>query len=78
MSDILRVSSSEMKTTQLTNIMTKNVVPVFPDDSLLVALRKLTTAGTGRLPVISKDSEQIVGILTRNDLFVTYQSHIQS
>ncbi len=78
MSDILRVPSSEMKTTQLTNIMTKNVVSVFPDDSLLVALGKLTTAGIGRLPVISKDSEQIVGILTRNDLFVTYQSHIQS
>ena len=75
MSDILRVPSSEVKSTQLSNVMTKNVVIVFPEDSLLVALGKLTAGGIGRLPVISKDSGQVVGILTRSDLFNAYQRY---
>ena len=77
MSDVLRVSSEQMKKTMLKDIMTKNVVFIYPEDRLLDALGKMTTNGIGRLPVVSKEN-QIVGIITRSDLFRTYQSYIQS
>jgi CIC family chloride channel protein len=78
MNDILRVPGERLKTTLLRNIMTKNVVTIFPDETLLDALQKLTTSGVGRLPVIDRETKQLVGILTRTDLFTSYRNHIQS
>jgi CBS domain-containing protein len=78
MYDILRVPSDHLKTTLLKDIMTKNVVTAFPDDTLLDALGKLTTGGIGRLPVIDRQTKQLVGILTRSDLFTAYRSRIQT
>jgi CBS-domain-containing membrane protein len=71
-------ASDRLKTTLLKDIMTKNVVTAFPDETLLDALGKLTTAGVGRLPVLDRQTRQLVGILTRTDLFTTYRSNVQS
>lgn len=78
MSDILKVPQSEMKTTPLSEIMTKNVVTIFPDESLLVALEKFTISGIGRLPVVDRNTKVLVGLLTRSDLFRIYQGSIQT
>ena len=76
--DILRVPSDQLKVTKLESIMTKNVITVFPDETLLDALGKFTTGGVGRLPVIDSQSKQLVGILTMTDLYSTYRNHIQA
>lgn len=76
MSDVLRVPSEKLKTTSLKEIMTKNVITVYPDETLLDALGKLTTGGIGRLPVVDKESGHLVGILTRSDLFNSYRNNI--
>lgn len=78
MNDILRVPSDRLKTTFLKDIMTKNVITAYPDDTLLDALGKLTTGGVGRLPVIDRQTKRLVGILTRTDLFTAYRSRIQT
>ena len=78
MSDVLRVSSEQMKTVHLNDIMTKNVITVFPEDTLLEALFKLTTGGFGRLPVINRQTGQLVGILSRTDLFRAYKNKVES
>ena len=78
MSDVLRVSSEQMKTVLLADIMTKNVITLFPEDTLLEALSKLTTGGFGRLPVINRQTGQLVGILTRTDLFRAYRNKVES
>lgn len=78
MSDVLKVSSEQMKIARLGDIMTKNVITLFPDDTLLEALSKLTTGGFGRLPVIKRESGQLVGILTRTDLFRAYRNKVEA
>jgi CIC family chloride channel protein len=78
MNDILRIPSERLKETSLKDVMTKNVVMAFPDETLLEALGKLTTAGVGRLPVVDGQTRQLVGILTRTDLFKAYRDRIQT
>jgi chloride channel protein, CIC family len=77
-SDILRVPEAQMKTTNLGKIMSKNVISISPDASLLEALEKMTTNGIGRLPVVNKATGEIAGILARSDLYKAYQSRIRT
>jgi chloride channel protein, CIC family len=76
MSDVMRVPHDELRTTRIDNLMTKNVISVYPDDTLLVALEKLTEHAIGRLPVVDKETNEIVGIVSRSDLFSTYEKNI--
>jgi CBS domain-containing protein len=48
----------------------------YPEDSLLVALQKLTDHGIGRLPVFNKETNEFVGLITRSNLFSTYEKNI--
>lgn len=76
MSDVMRVPNDKLRTTLVENLMTKNVISVYPDDTLLVALEKLTEHAIGRLPIIDKETKEIVGIVSRSDLFSTYEKNI--
>jgi chloride channel protein, CIC family len=78
MNDILKIPSDHLRTTKLEDIMTKNVITVFPESTLFDALDKFTTAGVGRLPVIDHQSKQLVGILTMTDLYSAYRKRIQT
>ncbi len=72
MSDVLASEPDKMEETSLDSIMTKNVVTIGPEDSLLLALNKMTTNGIGRLPVVTPGSGKLVGIISRTDLFKAY------
>src|SRR5579875_1976886 len=76
MSDVFRVGGEKMKSTQVKEIMTGNVITASPDENLLSALNKMTTHGIGRLPVVSPKSGELVAILTRSDLFTLYSKKI--
>ncbi len=76
MSDVMRVPHDALRSTSVGSLMTKNVISVYPDDTLLVALEKLTQHAIGRLPVIDKETKEIVGIVSRTDLFSTYEKNI--
>jgi CIC family chloride channel protein len=72
MSDVLRVPREQMGSTQLADIMTKKVLVTYPDESLHDVLQKMTTHGIGRLPVVSRQTGQLLGIVTRTDVLKAY------
>ena len=47
--------------------MTRNVIAVCADEPLIQAVSKLERLGFGRLPVLKRGTEEVVGILTRGD-----------
>ncbi|HYK92733.1 MAG TPA: CBS domain-containing protein [Thermoplasmata archaeon] len=63
---ILDVCEQRLLRARVTDVMTREVVTVHPDDSVGEAIRKLRTHGIKRLPVV--DGRRVVGIVTRNDL----------
>jgi chloride channel protein, CIC family len=77
MSDLLRVTRDKLASTPLKSIMTESVVAVHPDESLLDALDKMINHGVGRLPVVSKESGKLAGIITRTDVIRAYERALE-
>ena len=73
MSDLLRVPREQMASTQLRSVMTQNLLVVYPDESLLDALDRMINHGVGRLPVVSKETGKLAGIITRTDVIRAYE-----
>ncbi|MDG6956657.1 MAG: CBS domain-containing protein, partial [Nitrososphaerota archaeon] len=72
-SDLLRIPREKAAATPLRDVMTQSVLVAHLDDNLFVALETMTNHGIGRLPVISKDSGRLVGIVTRTDVIRAYE-----
>ena len=77
MSDVLRVPREQMASTPLKSIMTQNPLVVHPDESLLDAMNIMTDHGIGRLPVVSKETGRLAGILTRTDVIRAYNRAVE-
>jgi len=76
LSDLWRVPNDQAESTTIRKVMTQNVISIAPDDSLYEALRKMTTNGIGRLPVLDRSSGKLIGIITRTDLFRSYEKSV--
>jgi len=48
--------------------MTTNVVTVFEDEPLVMAVNKLDRFGVGRLPVVCRESGRMSGVITKGDI----------
>ena len=48
--------------------MTRDVMTVYDDDSLVQVVSRLDRHGYGRLPVIHRDGEKLVGVVTKGDI----------
>lgn len=48
--------------------MTANVVTLYDDDPLVLAIGRFERSGLGRFPVIDRDQGRLVGILTKGDV----------
>ncbi len=77
MSDVLRVPQEQMATTPLKSIMTQNALVVYPDESLLDVMNMMTDHGIGRLPVVSKETGRLAGIITRTDVIRAYNRAVE-
>jgi chloride channel protein, CIC family len=77
MSDVLRIPQERMATTPLKEVMTESLLVARPDESLLDALARMTNHGVGRLPVVSKESGKLVGIITRTDVIKAYNRAVE-
>lgn len=53
---------------QIKNRMTKNVMTVYADESIVQVVNKFERNGYGRFPVIERDSKKLVGIITKGDI----------
>jgi chloride channel protein, CIC family len=76
--DLRRVPAERMASTNLADVMTKNPLVAYPDESLLAALERMTNHGVGRLPVVARDSGKLVGIVTMYDVILAYQRTVDA
>jgi chloride channel protein, CIC family len=76
--DLRRIPTERMSSTNLAEVMTKNPFVAYPDESLLDALDRMTNNGVGRLPVVSRDSGKLVGIVTMYDVIRAYQRTVDA
>lgn len=53
---------------KVNNRMTKNVVTVYSDEPIVQVFGKFEKTGFGRFPVIDRDKEKLVGIITKGDI----------
>jgi CIC family chloride channel protein len=77
MSDLLRIPREQMGSRPLGSVMTQTLVVVHPDESLLDALDKMTNNGIGRLPVVSRDTGRLAGIIARTDVIRAYDRAVK-
>jgi len=77
MSDLLRIPREKMNSTDLKSIMTRNLLVAYPDESLLDVLNKMTQNGVGRLPVIARETNKLIGIITRIDVIRSYEKAVE-
>jgi len=67
--DLFKVVPKNFNKTYVNDIMSKNVVTVFPDDNVFDVLDKIENYGYGRIPVVEKsDPNKILGIITKRDI----------
>jgi CIC family chloride channel protein len=76
--DLKRVPAEKMRTTSLTEVMTKNPVVAYPEESLLSTMDRLTDLNIAQLPVISRDTGKLLGIVAMSDLIRTYQRTVET
>ena len=77
MSDLLRVPREQMASMLLRSIMTSNLLVAYPDESLLNVLDRMISHGVGRLPVVSKETGKLAGIVTRTDVIRAYDRAVE-
>jgi tRNA nucleotidyltransferase (CCA-adding enzyme) len=57
-------------------LMNAGKVTIYPDDSVEHLQRLMTETGWGQVPVISRETSEIIGIVTRTDLLKTLNSQL--
>jgi len=62
---------------EVKEIMAKDIIVCFPNESLKTALNKMAKKNIGRIPVVKQDNHQdIIGILTRKSIINAYNYSI--
>jgi CIC family chloride channel protein len=75
--DVERVPIEKRKETKVSEIMTRELVVTYPDETLEDALIKLTERDVGRLPVVRRDDERhMVGLITRSDIMKAHAREV--
>jgi CIC family chloride channel protein len=77
MSDMLHVPAEKKGSTHVETIMTKSVVAVNPENSLLDVMNKIVTNNVGQLPVVEGASGRLVGIITLTDAIRAYDKVVK-
>ena len=67
--DVERVPIEERDVKRVRDIMTRDLIVTYPDETLEDALIKLVEKGIGRLPVVDRNDERrLLGMITRSDI----------
>ena len=76
--DLQGVPAENMGSKAVEDVMTKNPLVARPGESLLNALELMTNNRVERLPVASKESGKLVGIVTMSDLIRAYHKTVKA
>jgi CIC family chloride channel protein len=64
--------------TEIKNIMSKDLIVCYPDESLKTALAKMASRNVGRIPVVERGNEvHLIGILTRKSIISAYNEALE-
>ncbi|MFQ6051821.1 MAG: chloride channel protein [Candidatus Hydrothermarchaeota archaeon] len=67
--DLIKIPLERRDKVLISEIMSKNLIVTYPDESLQKALDKLHKNDIGRLPVVDrKNPDKLIGIITRSDI----------
>ncbi len=73
-SDILRVPAEKRNTIKVGELMSRDILTTYPDESIFQAFEKMIHYQVGRLPVVEAlGSRRIIGIITRSDIGRIYE-----
>ncbi|WP_456329661.1 chloride channel protein [Archaeoglobus sp.] len=76
--DIERVPFENRDKTLVRDIMTKDLIVTYPDETLEEALIKLVDKGIGRLPVVDREDERkLLGLITRSDIMKAHAREVK-
>jgi len=73
-SDLKNVKPTDANSISINNVMTRNVIYSYPEDSLLQVFRKMTVNGIGGIPIVTKEG-MLIGIVTMSDIYKAYQRY---
>jgi CIC family chloride channel protein len=77
--DIRQVSLEDQDKTLVGDVATKNVISVYPEQSMKYAMDMMHENQIGRLPVVSRDDPtKLLGIITRTDAIRAYESEVHA
>lgn len=75
--DITNAGSKKRGDRLVADIMTRDVVTCFPDETLKIALERLAAKNIGRIPVVDRqDPTHLVGIVTRKGMIAAYNREL--
>jgi len=76
--DVERVPLEKRDKTLVRDIMTKDLIVTYPDETLEEALIKLVDKGVGRLPVVDREDERkLLGLITRSDIMKAHAREVK-
>ena len=71
--DVEDIDPQKAESLTVGDVCTRDVLTVYPDESIGEALRRMSPRDIGRLPVIARDDPQrLIGVLRRSDLIRAY------
>jgi len=77
--DVLQINPEQRGQKPVSAVMTKEVVVAYPEESLTTVLEKFNGNQIGRMPVVNRtNKKQIVGIITREDVWRVYVDEANS
>ncbi len=75
--DVERVPIEEREAKRVRDIMTRDLIVTYPDETLEDALIKLVEKGVGRLPVVDRqDERKLLGMITRSDIMKAHAREV--
>ncbi len=75
--DVESVPIEERAEKKVADVMTRNVVVAYPDETLEDALIKLVERDIGRLPIVERGNERkLVGLITRSDIMKAHAREV--
>jgi len=75
--DVEKVPVEKRRFVKVSEVMTRNLVVTYPDETLEEALIKLTSRDIGRLPVVERNNEKkLIGLISRSDIMKAHAREI--
>ena len=74
-SDLIQVKLIHQDMESVSHVMTRNVVYAHEDDTLLDVMKKLSVNNISHIPIVTKEDNRVIGLVTWNAIFKAHQEY---